>query len=59
MNKDFWIQMEKQWRQVISKEAIIMSCIKIEKDMDAIYKKQPVKNIWECLDDEEDDDDDF
>ena len=59
MNKEFWILIEKQWRQVVSADLIANACKDVTNDVKSIEKIQQVKNIWECLDDEEDDDDDF
>lgn len=57
MNKDFWIIIEKQWRQTVSVDVLAESCKSVENDIYTLGKKQPVKSIWECLDDDEEDED--
>ena len=57
MNKDFWIIVEKQWRQTVSVDILAESCRSVENDIFVLGKNRPVKNIWECLDDDEEDED--
>ena len=56
MNRQFWLLIEKQWRQVVSADLLVASCQTIEEDVFLIGKNKAVKNIWEDFCDDEEDD---
>ena len=54
-NKQFWLLIENQWRQVVPMDLIVASRQAVEHDMELIGHNKVVKNLWDDFDDEEDD----